>query len=447
MIERDSLLLFVLDGKNVGQRAIFDSDEVVVGRSPGDTDFRIAEEFVSRHHFVIRYEENHFRLDDLGSTNGTLVNDHKVTTAILEDGAVITLCGTHEFSLVTIVCRLGARNTLERRAREIGQEQRYLDRLTGAFRHDLLPDRLHRTFGELLHPFRILVVEIEQFAHFNKNHGTYIGNYLLKKLFLTLVRAHGEHTVWIARKGDEFFLLEFDTTSPLGEQDDLATERTAYRPRPWPGLPLADLLPAKLELQVLDRQYSINLRQAVFSFPEQESLLNAHYPAAHSLRELLSNALNEAENLLFIHDRVTGLEQPERLLARLEPQLPERFSVFEVVYEVVEQLNQKDPRFGDHALHELAGLLCRYLQEHEIPAKVSRLGKRFFVIHEQGIVTEEHFEHLRNWITDYKPQGIGMRAKVLRKKDLYARENPLSVLLEVFDAETLVIQRTVIAQT
>ena len=80
-------------------------------------------------------------------------------------------------------------------------------------------------------------------------------------------------------------------------------------------------------------------------------------------------------------------------------------------------------------------------------ANAFAVGKRFFVIHEQGIVTEEHFEHLRNWITDYKPQGIGMRAKVLRKKDLYARENPLSVLLEVFDAETLVIQRTVIAQT
>jgi pSer/pThr/pTyr-binding forkhead associated (FHA) protein len=86
-----------------GQRFEIDRDEILLGRSDPvdqiepDVDLSYCggfEQGVSRRHAIIMSDENGFVLEDLGSTNGTIVNREKVvpgTPVNLMEGDVIHL--------------------------------------------------------------------------------------------------------------------------------------------------------------------------------------------------------------------------------------------------------------------------------------------------------------------------------------------------------------------
>ena len=86
-----------------GQRFKLDRDEVLLGRSDPldqiepDVDLSYYggfEQGVSRRHAIIMSDENGYRLEDLGSTNGTVVNREKVipgSPVNLVEGDVIHL--------------------------------------------------------------------------------------------------------------------------------------------------------------------------------------------------------------------------------------------------------------------------------------------------------------------------------------------------------------------
>lgn len=62
------------------------SDEkITVGRLP-DNSLQVDDGSISSHHAEIVLENGQFHLHDLGSTNGTFVNDEQVTDAILKHG-------------------------------------------------------------------------------------------------------------------------------------------------------------------------------------------------------------------------------------------------------------------------------------------------------------------------------------------------------------------------
>jgi len=66
------------------------SRPLTIGRAPA-ADLQIADEKISRIHCGIRPEGNAFLIKDLGSTNGTWVNDHRVREATLRFGDSIRL--------------------------------------------------------------------------------------------------------------------------------------------------------------------------------------------------------------------------------------------------------------------------------------------------------------------------------------------------------------------
>lgn len=61
------------------------SPETGIGREPG-CDVRIDSGYVSKHHAAVRIGSQGYTLADLGSSNGTYVNGHRVTLAVLKDG-------------------------------------------------------------------------------------------------------------------------------------------------------------------------------------------------------------------------------------------------------------------------------------------------------------------------------------------------------------------------
>jgi len=68
----------------------FSQSRVVLGRGR-EADFRIDDSNVSRKHAALYWNEGRLMLDDLGSTNGTLVNGYPVTSTVLRPRDVIAI--------------------------------------------------------------------------------------------------------------------------------------------------------------------------------------------------------------------------------------------------------------------------------------------------------------------------------------------------------------------
>jgi pSer/pThr/pTyr-binding forkhead associated (FHA) protein len=64
--------------QKTGQRVPLKNLKVKIGRDPSNQVVIPDDTFTSRHHAWITFEEGDFWLEDLGSTNGTLLNGHPV---------------------------------------------------------------------------------------------------------------------------------------------------------------------------------------------------------------------------------------------------------------------------------------------------------------------------------------------------------------------------------
>ena len=80
--------LIIMDGKDEGKSIEITRDEIFSGRGL-DNDFVITDPSVSRKHFKIEREDDHFCASDLGSGNGTRVNGSKITKVDLYHNDVI----------------------------------------------------------------------------------------------------------------------------------------------------------------------------------------------------------------------------------------------------------------------------------------------------------------------------------------------------------------------
>src|SRR5262245_2730906 len=72
-----------------------------IGRSVG-CQFAIASSEVSKEHAEIHLAGDHFRIRDLGSTNGTYINGHRVTEAPLADDDILHIAN-EEFRFLAAV--------------------------------------------------------------------------------------------------------------------------------------------------------------------------------------------------------------------------------------------------------------------------------------------------------------------------------------------------------
>jgi len=89
--------LLVTKGSNRGSRfELTSAHNAVIGRSV-DSNIRLDDSEVSRHHASLSFDGLHFVLRDLGSANGCRVNGHPVRERVLEDGDTLAL-GTSQLT-------------------------------------------------------------------------------------------------------------------------------------------------------------------------------------------------------------------------------------------------------------------------------------------------------------------------------------------------------------
>ncbi|HSP78007.1 MAG TPA: FHA domain-containing protein, partial [Myxococcaceae bacterium] len=82
--------LTIAEGREAGKEFVFDQDSVLIGRV-SECDVVLYDNGVSRRHCRIFAQGGGYAVEDLGSSNGTLVNGLKVTKQVLADGDRIAL--------------------------------------------------------------------------------------------------------------------------------------------------------------------------------------------------------------------------------------------------------------------------------------------------------------------------------------------------------------------
>jgi diguanylate cyclase (GGDEF)-like protein len=185
-------------------------DQVIIGRAL-EADVRLNDSRASRLHARITTERkpgtdvSSYRITDLGSTNGTLVNGELITEALLSDGDKIVI-GEHLFRF----------DMLDEIDREFQQQIHRLlahDELTGLLTSKSFFSELRREAARAeadSRPFCVLMMDLDHFKDVNDTYGHLVGSKTLEETGRVIKEALRAGDVAARFGGEEFaaFLLE-----------------------------------------------------------------------------------------------------------------------------------------------------------------------------------------------------------------------------------------------
>ncbi len=210
-------VLVSLRGELLAKPIPLERDVVVLGRAV-EADIRLNDSKVSRLHARIQAEVDEesgrttFRIKDLGSTNGTMLNGQVVSESVLTNGDKIVV-GDHLFRF----------DLLDEIDREFQQQiQRLLahDELTGLLTSKSFFSELHREAAraeEESRPFCVMMMDIDHFKRVNDTYGHMAGSRALQEMGALIMTALRSGDVAARIGGEEFaaFLLDADYAQAL----------------------------------------------------------------------------------------------------------------------------------------------------------------------------------------------------------------------------------------
>lgn len=209
--------LIFMRGEQLGAPIPLERDEVSLGRAL-EADVRVNDARASRLHARIRAEHDPttgrpiYRITDLGSTNGTLLNGQPVTDALLEDGDKLTI-GEH-------LIRFELLDDLDQEFQR--QIHRLLahDELTGLLTSKSFFSELRREAAlaaAASRPFCVLMMDLDYFKRVNDTCGHLVGSQTLEEVGQLITRALRAGDVAARFGGEEFaaFLLDADCAQAL----------------------------------------------------------------------------------------------------------------------------------------------------------------------------------------------------------------------------------------
>jgi diguanylate cyclase (GGDEF)-like protein len=198
-------VLVSLSGELIATPIPLERDIVVFGRAL-EADIRLNDSKASRLHARIEMKDGtSFRIKDLGSTNGTLVNGQVVKDAALKDGDKI-LIGDHLF-------RFDLQDEIDREFQQRIHRLIGHDHLTGLLTSKSFFTELRREASraeEQQKPFGVLMMDVDHFKDVNDKFGHLAGSRTLQELGALIKKALRSGDVAARFGGEEFaaFLLE-----------------------------------------------------------------------------------------------------------------------------------------------------------------------------------------------------------------------------------------------
>jgi len=196
---RDACLI-VIYGEDLGRRVPLGTEPTVLGRS-SKCDVQVDQESVSRNHCRVSFNGKTYSMRDLGSTNGTYVNDELIDAINLRDGDQIKVGRT--------IMKFITGGNIEAQYHEEIYRLMTVDGLTEVHNKRYFQEMLDREVSRSARYerlFSIVMFDIDHFKQVNDTYGHLAGDAVLRQLG-SIVRGKVRRDDIVARVGGEEFAI------------------------------------------------------------------------------------------------------------------------------------------------------------------------------------------------------------------------------------------------
>ncbi len=200
--ERDRAYLIVLAGADVGKMFKLEQGETVLGRSHR-ADIKIEDDSISRMHAKLVLQGNHVHIEDLQSSNGTLVNGERIAKNPLQDGDKIRLGET-------VILKFTFHDKLDESFQQKMYDAALRDPLTKVYNKKYFLDQLtlevsyakrHRT------QLSLVIFDLDHFKKINDTYGHVAGDHVLIQSAAQVQSMLRNEDVFARYGGEEFCII------------------------------------------------------------------------------------------------------------------------------------------------------------------------------------------------------------------------------------------------
>lgn len=225
--QRRNACLVQYSGSQLGKRFPLDSDAMTVGRSP-QTDICIDEPSVSRRHSKITLQGENVSVEDLGSSNGTFINDKKIESATeLNDQDMVRLG--------TILFKFFANENIDGIIHDKIYRMATIDAGTQIFNKKYLLETIKSEFKYSKSynlDLSIIYYDLDHFKKVNDNYGHAAGDQILKEGSEVIKASLRKNDILCRFGGEEFIVIlpntKLDKAAELAERIRMAIENHVF---------------------------------------------------------------------------------------------------------------------------------------------------------------------------------------------------------------------------
>jgi two-component system, cell cycle response regulator len=204
------LVLLHPSGPDLGRRTALEGASYIIGRDT-DADLVVPRSAVSRQHGrLFRDEQSQWWVEDLKSTNGTFVNEQRVTAVRLAEGDLVRFGDA--------IYKFLSGSNVESAYHEAIHTMAIQDAMTGIHNKRYFMEFLEREVsaaGRHGHALTLVILDVDHFKKINDAHGHLAGDAVLKEL-AARIRPRIRREDLFARYGGEEFVCVLPITALAG---------------------------------------------------------------------------------------------------------------------------------------------------------------------------------------------------------------------------------------
>lgn len=206
---KNAYILF-LKGHLLGKLCTLQKGTTIIGRS-AQADIPLKDASVSREHSEIKVDGEKATIKDLGSTNGTFVNNKRITRHALKDGDKIQISSSTVFKFI-----------LSDESEKVFHDELYrmgvMDPVTNIYNKRYFTERLQQEFSLAKRnktELSLIMIDLDFFKKINDTYGHLAGDFILGKLSEVFSSMTRNEDI-VARYGGEEFVAILPGSSEEG---------------------------------------------------------------------------------------------------------------------------------------------------------------------------------------------------------------------------------------